>query len=73
MLYHCGISGDISDEVSWFFSPLSLSRFCQPDRQKQFLTNLLSKKYALIKVFEENQQFAVWSFRNQIQFFYQLW
>ena len=67
------MSRDSSDDVSWFHSTLSLYQLCQPDRKKQFITNLLSKKYALTKVFQGNQKFGVGDFQNQRQIFYPLW
>ena len=44
---HCQMSGNLSDEVSWFLSSLWISQLCKPDRKKQFITNLLSKRHAL--------------------------
>ena len=41
------MSRDLSDEVSWFLSTLSLSQ--STDREKQFITNLLSKKKCINK------------------------
>ena len=49
---HGDMSGNLSDEVSWFLSSLWLSQLCKPDRQKQFITNLLSKRHALTQVFQ---------------------
>ena len=31
---HCGMSRDLSDDVSWFLAPLSLLHLCQPDCRK---------------------------------------
>ena len=45
----CKMLGDLSHEVSLFLWHLSLSQSCQPDRKKEFITNLLSKKYIFLK------------------------
>ena len=70
---HCLISRDLSDEVSWFLSSLSCSQLFLPDHKNHFVTNLLSKKYAWTKVFQENQRFGVQDFQSQRQITYPLW
>ena len=50
---HCGMSGDSSDEISWFLSPLSLSQFCKITKN-QFIANLLPKKNCINKSVPKN-------------------
>ena len=63
---HC-MSGYLRHEVFWPLSPFSHLQFCQPDRNKQFITTLLSKNYTLTKTFQENQKFGVQDFQNKKQ------
>ena len=55
---HC-MSGYLRHEVFWPLSPFSHLQFCQPDRNKQFITTLLSKNYTLTKTFQEKSK--IWS------------
>ena len=56
---HCGVSGCLNDEVSWFFSPLPLSKLYEADQKKNLSPIYYQKKYALMKVLQENKQFAI--------------
>ena len=50
------MSGDLSDKFSWFLSPSPLSELCKPGSKNQLMTNLVSKKPTLTKVFQGNQE-----------------
>ena len=70
---HCDFSGDLSNEVSWFLSSLSLSQFCEPDLKKAIYHQVINKKICINKSFpKKKQQFGVRDFQNQRQISYLL-
>ena len=51
----CGMSGNLSDEISWFLSPLSLSQFYKPDLKNNLSQIYYQKEKIFInKVFQKN-------------------
>ena len=50
---HCDFSGDLSNEVSWFLSSLSLSQFCEPDLKKAIYHQVIIKKICINKSFPQ--------------------
>ena len=53
--FHCGMSGDWSDEVFWLVSPLSLSQSCQPDHKKQFIRKIIK---FVVRDFQNKRQIS---------------
>ena len=49
------MSGNLSDEISWFLSPLSLSQFYKPDLKNNLSQIYYQKEKIFInKVFQKN-------------------